>query len=155
MGWHPEWDISLFPSCNYKDSNLSSIKNLNLRWSEIETLDFPHQRPISSNCVKWAAGGYRKGADRVRVGAAGGYRKGADRVRVGAAGGYRKGADRVRVGAAGGYRKGADRVRVPAAALTWFLSSSHPLNSSSPSLWNVTITKPTKMLTMKNAMMMM
>ena len=39
-------------------------------------------------------------------------------------------------------------------SLTWFLSSSQPLNSSSPSLWNVTITKPTKMLTMKKAMIM-
>ena len=39
--------------------------------------------------------------------------------------------------------------------LTWFLSSSQFLYSCSPSFWKVTITKPTKMLTMKNAMTMM
>ena len=38
---------------------------------------------------------------------------------------------------------------------TWFLSSSQFLYSCSPSFWNVTMTKPTKMLTMKKAMMMM
>ena len=34
---------------------------------------------------------------------------------------------------------------------TWFLSRSQSLYSFSPSFWNVTITKPTKMFTMKNA----
>ena len=35
---------------------------------------------------------------------------------------------------------------------TWFLSSSQFLYSCSPSFWNVTITKPTKIFTIKNAM---
>ena len=35
--------------------------------------------------------------------------------------------------------------------LTWFLSKAQSWNADSPSLWNVTITKPTKMLIMKKA----
>ena len=37
--------------------------------------------------------------------------------------------------------------------LTWFLSKAQSWKDASPSLWKVTITKPTKMLIMKKAMM--